>query len=154
MSPPPGGVHGRFERRVARPLEDFVQLHRLGEVFTESGFALSRDPDTVLGPDVSFVEASRIPESGPPVGYFEGAPNLAVEIVSRGNRARQLLRKVGEYLDAGAQRVWLVYPEQQMVTVYRPGGDVRALRIGDTLTSDDAGFDAEGFELPLADLFA
>lgn len=154
MTPPPGALHGRFELRLARALGDFVAAHRLGEVFTEVGYTLSRDPDTVRGPDVSFVTATQIPEGGLPAGYFEGAPTLAVEVVAPGNRAGDLLRKAGEYLDAGAQRVWLVYPEQRRVTVYRTDSSVQTLQIGDTLTSADAGFAVEGFTLSLEGLFA
>jgi Uma2 family endonuclease len=154
MTPPPGGIHGRFEPRMWQFLDRFVRERQLGEVFIENGYTLRRDPDHVLAPDVSFVKAARIPASGPPRGYFEGAPDLAVEIVSKSNRAAELLRKVGDYLDAGAARVWLVYPEQRRVVVYRAGGEVRTLHIGETLSSDDAGFATDGFSLALDELFA
>ena len=58
---------------------------RDGEVFGEAGFILARNPDTVRGPDLSFVTSERL------VGiddsrFFEGAPDLAIEILSASNR--------------------------------------------------------------------
>jgi hypothetical protein len=40
------------------------------------------------------------------------------------------------------------------VTVYRPDGTARVLHTGDTLTSDDAAFTVERFELAVAEIFA
>ena len=60
---------------------------------------------------------------------------------------------VAEYLAAGSERVWAVRPEQRTVIVFSADGEVRTLRIGDTLTSADAGFAVDGFALPVADIF-
>jgi len=48
----------------------------------------------------------------------------------------------------------VVRPATLDITVYREGGEARLYGQGDTLLSDDAGFDVPGFELPLAELFA
>lgn len=61
---------------------------------------------------------------------------------------------MNEYLAAGTRRVWLVRPRLRTVTVHRPNGDAHTYQLGDTLTSDDAGFDVAGFALPLSDIFA
>lgn len=81
------------------------------------------------------------------------APNLAVEVKSADDTNAELLGKVAEYLDAGSHRVWVVRPEQQTVTVFSADGDVRTLRVGDALTSADAGFAVEGFALAVAEIF-
>ena len=154
MAPPPGGGHGKSSYRFARELGKFVEAHALGEIMVESGYRLKRRPDTVRGPDVSFIANDRLPVAGLPAGYFEGAPTLAVEVLSPNDAQAAVLTKVGEYLDAGAERVWLVRSANKSVTVYFAGGDVATLHSGDTLNSAHAGFTLEGFALPIDEIFA
>lgn len=75
---------------------DHAKDHELGEAYAaETGFVLGRDPDTVLALDVAFVRAERIPSGGfPEEGFGPIAPDLAVEIVSPGDRAAQVAKKV------------------------------------------------------------
>jgi Uma2 family endonuclease len=42
--------HGEIQMAIGSILRQFVNEHRLGKVVSETGFVLSRDPDTVLGP--------------------------------------------------------------------------------------------------------
>jgi len=106
---PAGAHHGRVAAEIAAALIAFVRPRRLGTVMVEAGFVLERDPDTVRGPDVSFARAGH-----PGVdrrGFADGAPHLAVEVVSRDNSMRQLLAKADEYLAAGTELVWIIDPE-------------------------------------------
>jgi hypothetical protein len=64
----------------------------------ETGFRLSRDPDTVRGADIAFIRAERRPDGRLPRGYFEGAPDLAVELVSPGDTATEFDEKVRDWL--------------------------------------------------------
>jgi Uncharacterized protein conserved in cyanobacteria len=48
----------------------------------ETGFVLARNPDTVRAPDVAFVSMERAAQHLGHTGFFEGAPDLAVEVVS------------------------------------------------------------------------
>ncbi len=116
--PLPSPRHDRVRRRLERLLDVHVVEHRLGEVFGEAGFVLARDPDTVRGPDIAFVRSDRL------VGmddsrFFEGAPDLAVEILSPSNRPYQVRAKVADYLQAGTRLVWVVDPQRRRVTEYR-----------------------------------
>jgi Uma2 family endonuclease len=45
-------------------------------------FTLATDPDTVRAPDVAFVSRERIEAVGEVEGYWPGAPDLAVEVIS------------------------------------------------------------------------
>jgi Uma2 family endonuclease len=153
--PPPGATHGRCAARIANRLAEFAEPRGLGQVLGEAGFILHRDPDTVRAPDASFVAADRLgPRGLPEEGYLEGAPTLAVEVVSASEADGDVRTKVAEYLAAGASRVWEVRPRLKTVTVHRPDGDPVTKRSGETLTSDDAGFAAEGFALSVAQVFA
>jgi len=103
VMPPLKPRHGSCQLTLGATLREFVVSHGLGRVYTESGYRLT--PHTVRGPDVSFVRTSRLQD---PDEYFDGAPDLAVEIVSPGDDASDLREKIKQYLDAGTSVVWVV----------------------------------------------
>ena len=148
---PPGGRHGKIALRLGRYLQTHVDAHRLGEVMVESGFLLASQPDTVRGPDISFAAAERVPSEGLPEGFFPGAPDLAVEIVSPGDTDVEVQDKVMDYLTHGTRRVWVVRPRQRTVTVHRPDGTARLLQGKDVLDGEDV---VPGFTFLLQELFA
>lgn len=148
---PVGGEHGAKQSRLDRRLGAFVELHDIGEVGVEIGFVLAREPDLVRAPDISFTAKERL-SAGLPVGFVDGPPTLAVEVKSPGDTEPELLRKVAEYLEAGAEPVWVVRPRERTVTVHRMDRqDERGA--GEVLTSEDAAFGAAGFELSIDELF-
>jgi Uma2 family endonuclease len=148
---PPGGEHGVLAVAMAAELWTFVRTHGLGRVYVESGFVLSRSPDTVRGPDVSFLSHEREEMGKTRRGFLPGAPDLAVEIWSPDNTMAELTRRAAEYLEAGAQRVWIVDPRSREVTVHAPGRAAAILTEGDTL---DGGNVLPGFSLSISSLFA
>src|SRR5688500_6257676 len=99
---PPGGFdHGAIGMNIAVRLGAHVAQNRLGVVLgADTGFVLSRNPDTVRAPDVAFVAAARIPASGRTVRFWEGAPDVAIEVVSPGDTVEEVEEKVDHYLDA------------------------------------------------------
>ena len=154
MAPPADTGHGERAFEIGVALREFVKSRGLGRITGEGGYLLSEDPDIVRAPDTAWLSASRHERESPRVtGYFKGAPNLAVEIVSETDRDIDIADKVADYLRYGTERVWVVRPKQATVTVYRPGGDAHIYSATDTLGSDDAGFPVEGFELPVARIF-
>lgn len=100
----------------------FVREKKLGWVGPELGCILSRNPDVVRAPDIAFVSAARLRQADAE-GFFEGAPDLAVEVVSPSDRLSETQEKIREYLAAGARLVWLVDPGSETVTAYHPLGD-------------------------------
>lgn len=125
--PPPGYGHGSVQLRIGALLDEWVRQRDLGDVLTETGFVLSRDPDTVRAPDVAFVAKHRVPRPAERRGYFEGAPDLAVEVRSPSDDDRAMAAKAREYLAAGARMVWVVDPEAETVTVHRPDSPPRGI---------------------------
>jgi Uma2 family endonuclease len=118
--PLPGFLHGRVVARVGQLLGNHVVQQRLGEILAgDSGFVLARGPDTVRGPDVAFVSKERVAALAEPARAFEGAPDLAVEVLSPSNTPREIHGKVADYLAAGTRLVWVVDPERETLTVYR-----------------------------------
>jgi Uma2 family endonuclease len=146
-------MHGRRAAFIHSAIEAFVRRHRLGEATGEGGYILARNPDTVRAPRAAFISVSRLPDGLPEDAYFEGAPNLAVEVVSSSQTAAEVAAKVSDWLAAGAERVWEVRPRTRTVEVHRQGSPPKTLREGDTLTSKDAGFYVEGFALPVSGIF-
>lgn len=106
---------------------------------------LSGDPERVRAPDVAFVSAGRLPE-----GFLDGAPDLAVEVLSPSDDPVDVQQKVRDYLEAGAHLVWVVAPSAQAVTVDRADGSARLLREWEALEGEDA---LPGLRIPLAELF-
>lgn len=149
---PAGHVHGRIAMRVSLWLGQFVRENKLGEVYAaETGFLLARDPDTVRAPDVAFVARERAAVAGNVAGYFPGAADLAVEVVSKNDTYAEVESKVGEWLLAGCLMVVVVNPESRAAKVHRSSGSVAAL------TADDAIDGAEvvpGWRLSVRDLFS
>ena len=114
-------------------------------------YLLDRRPDLVRIPDVSFVSWERVPERGVPEGFWPGAPDLAVEVVSSNDRAEDVRDKVREYLASGTRLVWVLWPKHQSVTIYAAGGATRDLGLD---AEQDGGDVLAGFRTPVADLFA
>jgi len=86
----------------------------LGHVYMETGYKMG--PRNWLQPDVSVTHLNQ-PESD----YIEGAPALAIEVISESNTSARMERKVRMYLGNGGIEVWVVYPQEQYVRVHRQG---------------------------------
>jgi Uma2 family endonuclease len=107
---------------------------------------LSRDPDTLVPPDLYFLTAAKARKAE--WGWMEGAPDIAIEIISPSERFGDIRRKVDLYLRAGAQQVWLVYPEAYEAQVYLPDGSAKILSAKDALEAPAL---LPGFRLTLED---
>ncbi|MBM4031974.1 MAG: Uma2 family endonuclease [Planctomycetes bacterium] len=150
MGSPPGYGHGSVEVRISKALAIFVEAKGLGEVVGgEPGFIIARNPDTVRAPDVAFIRAERVPKRER-ARFYQGAPDLAVEVISPSDRASEVNAKVQDWLDAGCRMVWVVDPETETVAVYRSRTQVEVLGISDTISGGDV---LPGFSLPVAQAF-
>lgn len=155
---PAGHRHGRIAARLTARLAPFVEDHELGEVYAaETGFLLTRDPDTVRAPDVAFVTHSRVESTGSETeGFFPGAPDLAVEVMSPSDAPTAVAEKALEWVRAGTRVVVVLDPRNKSAVVYRPaiepGGEPRSevLAPGATLEITDV---VPGWSVPLANLF-
>jgi len=148
--PPVSGPHGRDGLRIGSQFLVYAETHDLGEAYgADTGFILSRNPDTVRAPDAAFVRKERLVEIDAE-GFLPLAPDLAVEVVSPSNTVNEMSRKVQEYLDAGTAIVWVVEPQRRQVTVYTPDVIARIYRDGDVLDGGDV---LPGFTLSVTYIF-
>ena len=118
--PPPMKPHGAVAVNVVRVLANHAYANAKGYcTCNDAGVILERDPDTVRGPDIAYYEDAETFEDLHPK-YGEVPPRLAVEILSPSDKAAQITRKITDYLTNGVEVVWLIDPEQRIVTVYQP----------------------------------
>ncbi len=149
--PLPGLPHGRIAMRLSAPLAQFVWDHDLGEVYiSDVGFQLTSNPDTVLGPDISLVSKDRLEETGEPKGYWQGPPDIAVEVLSPGDRLGKVKAKLSRWLGFGTRQVWIVDPKFRTVTIYRSLSDATTFSGSDDLEADDI---LPGFRISLERIF-
>jgi Uma2 family endonuclease len=147
---PPGGVHGRLAARIAARLSEHVERHGLGTVLVEAGYVLRRGPDTVRGPDVSFISGTRLPADQIPERFISGAPDLAIEILSTSSRWPEVEEILADYFASGARMVWVVEPSDRRIIVRYPDRPPKALARDDVLQGEDV---VPGFHLAASDLF-
>lgn len=142
--------HGRIQARLIRIIGAHVERQGSGEVFGEIGFVLARNPDTIRGPDISFLAKARLPELGDGSRFIEGAPDLAIEILSPSNSPSEIHAKVADYLAAGSSLVWVVDPQTRTVTVYRTLLSPRRVESHETLEGDEI---VPGLSIPVSAIF-
>lgn len=149
--PPTGFEHGAVTVNVTLPVAKHVQENNLGVACgAETGFVITKEPDTVRAPDLAFVSRERVEQIGKTKKFFPAAPDLAVEVLSPYDTVYEVDEKVEEWLNAGVQLVWIINPKRRTVTVYRSLTDVLMLTEQDELDGEDV---LPGFRLRVADIF-
>ncbi len=122
--------------------ESGIEGHVTGE---QGGYQVGEER---YAPDVAYLSTAVQPQLAR-TGYNPNPPQLAVEVVSPTDSERNLMLKMGNYLAAGTV-VWIVYPDEQEVHVYRPGQAVQVLTVKDTLDGGDV---LPGFMLAVEKIF-
>lgn len=146
---PPSTWHGSIAAKLLYLIADHVYRQELGIVCSQdTGFKLASNPDTVRAPDVAFVSRARA-DKIPRRGYAPLAPDLAVEIISPGDRPGELLAKVADWLNAGVSVVWVIDSERAEARIYRDDGEVRIIAADGDL---DGGVVLPGFTCKLAEV--
>ena len=146
---------GQFRTRQGRDATRFapgaphLEQHPVGTIGADVGFKLASNPDTVRGPDIAFVRRDRVPTSGR--GFFTGAPDLVIEVLSPDDRSGAVRAKTEQYLATGVPVVVIVDPEERTATTFRPGFPPVALASpNDVPDLSDA---ITGFRCPLHEIF-
>jgi len=133
---PPAKQHGRLVARIGKLLSIRVEDAGKGVVVAGSGVIVSRDPDSVLAPDVAVYLGPVIAPIDEPQRYEETTPNIVFEVVSPSDSAANVEDKVALYLESGVKTVVVVWPRLKRLTVRTPLGD-SSLSEGDLLTFAD-----------------
>ncbi len=148
---PAGNLHGIIALKIGRIIGNFVEENNLGVVVAaETGFLISHNPDTVRAPDSAFIGKEKLAKHGITEKFFPDAPDLAVEVVSPNDRKKDIEDKVQDYLAAGVNLIWIIYPQKQFVVVHRQSKIVSILFETDEIEGEEV---LPNFRLPLEKLF-
>jgi Uma2 family endonuclease len=149
MTRPRYEPHNRIVMTIARGLLGWLAGNPIGEVLmSDNLFVLG--PNTKRAPDLSFMTLERIRRIQPGRD-IDGAPDLAIEVLSPSDAEAAVRRKVKQYFDAGAQMVWLVFPDRRTIEVCRPDAAVVVLREPESLDAPEL---LPGFSMVVSTLFS
>jgi len=136
---------------IIQRLGSFVEEHDLGIVLGPDG-TLRILPSQVRIPDVCFIAWDQFPNRelpGEPI--LARAPDLAVEVLSRGNTEGEMQRKLHDYFAAGVRLVWYIDPRTRTARAYTAEDQYTELGERQCLSGGQV---LPGLELPLEELFA
>ncbi len=149
---PAGNEHGYVAGEILGELRSYVKANSLGRTYAaETGFKIASDPDTVRAPDAAFVSRERLEKVGAVAGFWPGAPDLVVEVVSPGDTHTEVVEKSLAWLDAGCRMVLVAEPVRKVVTVYRSRENIRILTTEEAVDGADV---IPDWRLPVAEIFA
>ena len=143
--------HEKTVIRTGRHMDIHVDVHGLGEVYgsNRAYVTVSRSPATSRMPDLSFVSNARLSQPDLAGMLYNGAPDLAVEILSESNTPAQIAQKISEYLGAGGKAVWVIDIDARTLTVHTADAPPLILTDADTVNGGDY---LPGFACAVADL--
>ncbi len=97
-----------------------------------------------------FVSNERVAQISDPSKFLDVAPDLAVEVLSPNDTWTEVESKVAEYIQAGVRLIWIVDPDQNSITIYRPNGERSRLSATDHLSGENV---LPDFSVPIAEIF-
>lgn len=151
MSPAPNTLHQIISRELGTALSVFLKRKDCQVFFAPIDvFLPTGDKKTVVQPDIIVVcDPKKIQIKG-----CVGAPDIVVEILSRGNSKKEMNDKYTLYEEANVKEYWVVFPEEQVVQIYENTNgrfqSRKPLANGDKITTPIL----EGFELEIDEIFA
>jgi Uma2 family endonuclease len=150
VTPSASGFHNKIRDQITVRFYGFPHLEKFGELFSETDMKLVGE--VVRRPDVAFIRKERLEGVGLDQSPLPVTPDVAIEIVSKNDRADDLMLKVSQYLEAGAKAVWLMYPNTHLAYRYVPGNlqpGVRSAKAGDKFEEPEL---LPGFSFPLSEI--
>ena len=150
VTPSANYFHNDIRDRFNARLRAFMETSACGNVISEMDMALGAE--TVRRPDLAFIRKGRLEGIDLERVPLPIAPDIAIEIVSKNDRADDLNLKVSQYLQAGVQAVWLFYPRTQLAYRYVAGKldpEVRSAQAGGPFEEPEL---LSGFSLPISEI--
>jgi Uma2 family endonuclease len=116
----------------------------------EAYFRIRKDPETNVGIDVALSTPEQAAAVKKKSSFVDGAPILAVEVLSPNDKHQDVTNAIEEYLDCGVKQVWIIDPYMETVAVHRSGHEPEHYTKSQTLPGGD---DLPGFTCSVADIF-
>ncbi|MCL4177912.1 MAG: Uma2 family endonuclease [Verrucomicrobia bacterium] len=150
MSPKNNLEHGEICVRLLTALRQFAEARRLGVVLdSTTGFWMVNR--NCRAPDISFVSKDRLRGlRRPPKTFFQGAPDLAVEILAPSSTPKDITERLRDFFDSGTRLAWVIHPDREFVEICHSLTDRKILGSGGQL---DGLTVLPGFQYAIADLF-
>lgn len=119
--------HSLQQSRIATLLRELAPGSNLpaGEAATELAIETSRG---IKVPDVVWISTERLAQIPDDAAASPVMPEIAIEVLSKGNTPAEMEEKRRLYLDAGAHEVWMCDPEGR-ITFYDAGGKIPGSRV-------------------------
>ena len=151
----PNRLHQKMSFKLAKKIDDFLEGYPCS--MYEAPFDVrfprkskdDKDVITVLQPDICVIcDPAKLDDRG-----CIGAPDIIVEILSPGNKAKELRNKYEIYEESGVKEYWIVSPQDETFLIYTLHNEryvpSRIMTYGDTVISSVL----PGFSLDLTALF-
>ena len=146
-----GALHGYTFSILVMALMNYILPRELG-IILDASTAFTMKNGNKRSPDISFVSRDKLKGlTELPDGFLDGAPDLAIEVLSPNNTIAEIDQKILEYFENGSRLVWVINLKLRYVLVYRSAqAPDRLLKQSDSLDGEDV---IAGFAMPLSELF-
>jgi Uma2 family endonuclease len=150
MRPKNNFEHGDVCARLLTALNNFADDRKLGVVLDSStGFWVQNR--NCRAPDISFIAKARLRGlKRPPATFFQGAPDLAIEVLAPSNTPAEISARLADFFASGTQVAWIIHPEEQFVEICHSPVQRKILGSGALLDGEKL---LPGFQYLVADLF-
>jgi len=140
---------GSAAAEIAYAIGNYLETHPIGVALARVGYVTERNPDTVRGPNASFLTYERA-KNVKGDEFVQVAPDLAIEVLSPSNTEQEIAKKVAEYFAMGTRLVWIPNPMKRTVTVLAPDSLPHVLAGDEFLDGGDV---LPGFRVEVKKLF-
>jgi Uma2 family endonuclease len=152
MSPKNNFQHENIFDRLYPVISAYNRKQRLGVVRGSSaGYWMHNQ--NCRAPDISFIPRARLEALGfkpNSRGFFPGAPDLAIEILSPNNTRAEIEDRLRDFFASGTQIIWIINPDSESVEVCHSLTQRKLIGSGGFLEGEHL---LPGFRYPIADLF-
>lgn len=130
-------------------LSNHVTANKLGIILPADGLLRLR-PALIRIPDVCFISRERLKRGKfPQQGIASLIPDIAAEVISRGNSRREMEEKLDDYFGCGVREAWYLYPETKELHRYTARDQIVVLAGSQVITTEIL----PGFQCEVAPLF-
>ncbi len=144
----PTEEHGIIIHTLSGEIYIFLKAKPIARAEIEVRYKMPKDEHNGLQPDLSVITDTQTPIVRK--GAVPRMPDLAVEVKSPDDKFKDMREKADYYVANGTRIVWLIYPHERLVEVFRPNADSEILNESHVLNGEDV---LPGFTLAVNDLF-